>query len=56
LLPKSSPLPNPTTILKIHKKQAKVKEYQQQIDQLVYKFYNLTDEEIKTVEEFPNGS
>jgi len=33
-------------------KQAKVKEYQRQIDQLVYKLYNLTDEEIKIVEDF----
>ncbi len=31
-------------------KQAKVKEYKHQIDQLVYKLYNLTDEEIKIVE------
>jgi len=31
-------------------KQAKVKEYEHQIDQLVYKLYNLTDEEIKIVE------
>jgi len=33
-------------------KQAKVKEYQRQIDQLVYKLYKLTDEEIKIVEDF----
>jgi type II restriction/modification system DNA methylase subunit YeeA len=32
-------------------KQAKVKEYEQKIDQLVYKLYNLTDEEIKIIEE-----
>ena len=32
-------------------KQAKVKEYERQIDQLVYKLYDLTDEEIKIVEE-----
>ena len=32
-------------------KQAKVKEYQRQIDQLVYKLYDLTDEEIKIIEE-----
>lgn len=31
-------------------KQAKVKQYQRQIDQLVYKLYELTDEEIKIVE------
>jgi len=33
-------------------KQAKVKEYEHQIDQLVYKLYGLTDEEIKIVEGF----
>ena len=32
-------------------KQAKVKEYERQIDQLVYKLYDLTDEEIKIIEE-----
>ncbi|MDD3066100.1 MAG: TaqI-like C-terminal specificity domain-containing protein [Endomicrobiaceae bacterium] len=32
-------------------KQAKVKEYENQIDQLVYKLYELTPEEIKIVEE-----
>ena len=32
-------------------KQARVKEYERQIDQLVYKLYDLTDEEIKIVEE-----
>ena len=31
-------------------KQAKVKEYERQIDQLVYKLYSLTEEEIKVVE------
>jgi hypothetical protein len=36
-------LKNPT-------KQAKVREYEKQIDQLVYKLYGLTDEEIKIVE------
>jgi Alw26I/Eco31I/Esp3I family type II restriction m6 adenine DNA methyltransferase len=36
-------LENPT-------KQAKVKEYERQIDQLVYQLYGLTDEEIKIVE------
>ena len=29
---------------------ATVKEYERQIDQLVYKLYNLTEEEIKVVE------
>ena len=33
-------------------KQAKVKEYQRQIDELVYNLYGLTEEEIKIVEEF----
>ena len=31
-------------------KQAKVKEYEHQIDQLVYKLYGLTEEEIPIVE------
>ena len=31
-------------------KQAKVKQYEHQIDQLVYKLYELTDEEIKIIE------
>jgi hypothetical protein len=31
-------------------KQAKVKEYERRIDQLVYKLYGLTEEEIKIVE------
>ena len=31
-------------------KQAKVKEYKRQIDQLVYKLYNLNREEIKIIE------
>lgn len=39
---------------KIHfedeEKQAKIKEYQTQIDQLVYSLYDLTDEEIKMIE------
>ena len=30
--------------------QAKVKEYEHQIDQLVYKLYDLTEDEIKIVE------
>jgi len=33
-------------------KQAKVKEYERQIDQMVYKIYNLTKEEIEAVENF----
>jgi len=33
-------------------KQAKVKELKHQIDQMVYKLYGLTDEEIKIVENF----
>jgi len=37
--------------LKNPQKQAKVKEYERQIDQLVYKLYDLTDEEIKIIEE-----
>ena len=32
-------------------KQAKVKEYENQIDQIVYKLYGLTEEEIKIVEQ-----
>ena len=31
-------------------KQTKVKEYEQQIDEMVYKLYDLTNEEIKIVE------
>jgi len=31
-------------------KQAKVKEYERQIDQLVYKLYGLTDDEIEIIE------
>ena len=33
------------------KKQAQVKEYEQQIDRMVYELYDLTDEEIKTIED-----
>jgi len=33
-------------------KQTKVKEYERQINQMVYKLYGLTENEIKTVEEF----
>jgi len=36
-------------------KQAKVKEYERQIDQLVYKLYGLTEEEIKIVEGYENN-
>lgn len=36
--------------LQNEEKQAKVKEYEHQIDQMVYKLYNLTPEEIKIVE------
>lgn len=39
-----------TDFLENSKKQAKVKEYEAQIDQLVYKLYELTEEEIKIVE------
>jgi len=38
--------------LKNPNKQSQVKEYQRQIDQLVYKLYGLTEEEIKIVEGF----
>jgi len=31
-------------------KQAKVKEYERQIDQMVYKLYDLTEEEIEIIE------
>ena len=31
-------------------KQAQVKEYEKQIDQMVYKLYGMTEEEIKIVE------
>ncbi len=37
--------------LKNSQKQSQVKEYEKQIDQIVYKLYGLTEEEIKTVEE-----
>jgi len=33
-------------------KQAKVKEYEHQIDQMVYKLYDLSGEEIKIIEKF----
>jgi len=34
----------------VNRKQAKVKEYEREIDQLAYKLYGLTEEEIKIVE------
>lgn len=33
-------------------KQAKVKDHEHHIDQMVYKLYGLTDDEIKIVENF----
>ena len=36
--------------------QAKVKKLEKEIDQLVYKLYELTPEEIKIVEGFGNGN
>ena len=45
------PLTQSEDYLENPQKQAKVKEYQRQIDQLVYKLYDLTDEEIKIIEE-----
>jgi len=36
----------------IPEKQTKIKEYERQIDQMVYKLYDLTQEEIKTMENF----
>lgn len=32
------------------RKQSEVKEYEKQIDQMIYKLYNLTPEEIKIIE------
>lgn len=37
-----------------HNKQTILKEYENQIDQMVYKLYDLTDDEIKIVENFNN--
>ncbi|MGB2762119.1 MAG: hypothetical protein WBC21_01105 [Minisyncoccales bacterium] len=34
------------------KAKKKLKEYEQKIDKMVYKLYNLTNEEIKIVENF----
>jgi len=45
------PLTQSDDYLENPQKQAKVKEYENQIDQLVYQLYNLTEEEIKIVEE-----
>lgn len=39
------------TYLESFRKQAKLKEYEHQIDQMIYKLYNLTDEEIRIIEE-----
>jgi uncharacterized membrane protein YukC len=36
-------------------KQGKVKKYEQEIDQMAYKLYGLTEEEIKNVEEESSG-
>jgi len=36
--------------LENHQKQAKVKKYEREINQLVYRLYELTEEEIKIVE------
>jgi len=35
-------------------KQAKVKQYEREIDRLVYRLYNLTDKEIRIVENIQN--
>jgi len=45
------PLSQSEDYLENPQKQAKVKQYQRQIDQLVYKLYDLRDEEIKIIEE-----
>jgi len=37
-------------------KQAQVKEYEKQIDQMVYKLYGLTEDEIRMIEEQTSGS
>jgi len=36
--------------LENHENKTQVKQYEKQIDPMVYKLYNLTDEEIKIVE------
>jgi len=38
------------TYLQNEAKQAKIKEYEHQIDQIVYKLYDLTPEEVAVVE------
>jgi len=43
-------LPHAALYLQNPAKQAKVKEYEKQIDQMVYKLYGLIPEEIKIVE------
>ena len=50
LIDKILPTTKDENYLQNPEKQAKVKEYERQIDQLVYKLYNLTPEEIKIVE------
>jgi len=56
---KQNPLPHPTCLCgqttrrqvqRPSRKSAKVKELERQIDQLIYKLYGLTEEEIKIVE------
>jgi len=42
-----------TDYLENPQKQAKVKELERQIDQMVYKLYGLTEEEIRTVKGIP---
>ena len=44
--------PSPSDYLQNPNKQAKVREYEKQIDQLVYQLYSLTPKEIKTVDNF----
>jgi len=51
LIDKILPITKDKDYLQNPEKQAKVKEYERQIDQLVYKLYNLTPEEIEIVEE-----
>lgn len=42
---------NSNDYLSNSEKQAKVRDYERQIDQMVYKLYGLTAEEVKVVEE-----
>jgi len=51
LVDKILSISNDSNYLKNPTKQAKVREYEKQIDQLVYKLYSLTLEEIKIVED-----